>query len=490
MTQHACGSEPQNAHYVAVTMEDRTPWYELKMDQQIYETFKLTPFYGYACKDANGPKEYCKDMKVRYCCEKQLSATWGSWEAWATCSKTCGGGSQERIRNCQQNKLNRKNNYDDKCYGQQAFHTATTRERLTKQKQPCNVEYCPVDYQWSLWAAWGQCTITCGRGFKKTTRFCNPAIGGGMECPSRSENDLYEKSEECTKKDCEIFSWTVWTSWSSCSTTCGFGDKSRTRKCSSMQTLSIVSDDNCGPLMNSQPEKCVLQSCPVNGEWNAWGLWSFCNQGCITHPDASQPIITKAFRSRKHFCLGQAFGGLDCQTDSKYIYDSNTKSEEEQTDCVTPDSKPTDVQPTPWCPEHCIFTTWGAWSLCSHTCLPLSAQVQNYSRDRPMKSINYLRGESILPSRERIRILVKKARYGGECPEQMQNFDIDGSNNGTIIKQKQECTICKEHCLNGDNPKHETDVRKLTFLNYPSGDPKCVGYCPGKHNCLKINKKM
>ena len=462
-------------------MEDRTPWYELKMEQKTYETFKLTPFYGYACKDANGPKEYCKDMKVRYCCEKSLSATWGSWEAWGSCTKTCGGGQQERIRNCQQNMLNRKKNYEAQCHGQQTYFSASTRERLTKQSQPCNVENCPVDYQWTLWAAWSRCTITCGRGFKKTTRQCMPAVGGGQECPPRSENDLYEKTEECTAKDCEIFAWAVWTSWSSCSTTCGIGEKSRTRKCKSLQSLLIVSDDMCAPQVPSQKEKCVLQNCPVNGEWNAWGLWSNCNQNCVSHPDSSKPVVTKAFRARKHFCLGQAFGGLDCKKDSKYIYDSNTKSEEEHTDCFTPDSKE-EGEKTPWCPENCIFTTWGSWSPCTQTCIELNGvEVLNFNPKHSMRSIAYnTKINSPLPFRQRIRILVKNAQYGGECPEQKHSFDIDGSNNGTHIFQNQQCTLCKEHCLNEDNPFNITDIRRLTILPYPGKDPKCIGYCPGK----------
>ena len=29
-----------------------------------------------------------------------VDGVWGSWQAWSTCSMTCGGGEQSRMRNC------------------------------------------------------------------------------------------------------------------------------------------------------------------------------------------------------------------------------------------------------------------------------------------------------------------------------------------------------------------------------------------------------
>jgi len=119
LSKTVCGDIPENALFVdAVTMNERTPWYELKESSRAYETFKLTPFYGYACNDQNMPdaeKPYCQDMKVRFCCAKKMRAEWGAWGPWDECSCTCGGGSQKRNRACIIKKPNQET-----CFGNNA----------------------------------------------------------------------------------------------------------------------------------------------------------------------------------------------------------------------------------------------------------------------------------------------------------------------------------------------------------------------------------
>jgi len=495
--EHVCGSVPEHAHYVdAVTVEDQIPWHELKMGQEQYETFKLTPYFGYACKDLNGPKvpKYCKDMKVRYCCERQDRASWGRWGAWSQCDKTCGGGTKIRKRNCISDKAKESNpKYNRLCYGQEPYIPAEIKDRLCREKADCNVGGCPEDYAFSPWSAWSRCSISCGEGFKTSTRFCNPAKNNGKECPLRSvpgNMDLYEKKQTCTAGDCERFRPNLWTSWGACSVTCGVGEKRRTRGCMSELTHAVVSDSKCvmdasaqsSFFMQSTP--CKLANCPVDGAWSVWGAWSQCSQNCVDHPESTsygqKKVITKAFRRRERFCANPrvAFGGKDCQKDTKFIYNSKLQSEEHRTDCITELTRSDkDHIVTPWCPEHCIFTMWGEWSPCSFTCIELKF-TSNYDKNRVGKDlslIEYHKTTHTLPTRTRIRLMVRPARFKGSCPEQEASFDQPGTNNGTMLRQQEDCVLCPEHCLNEINPLKYTKLIQLKPITKPT--PNCVGYC-------------
>lgn len=89
------------------------------------------------------------------------------------------------------------------------------------QIQNCTNNPCPVDCQ----VEWNQpsaCNTSCGAGWKTTTyNITRHPNHGGKSCEAN-------KTEECnTPCHCKIHEWTL---WSSCSTTCGDGERKRTPK--------------------------------------------------------------------------------------------------------------------------------------------------------------------------------------------------------------------------------------------------------------------
>lgn len=94
-----------------------------------------------------------------------------------------------------------------------------------------------------------------------------PAIGGGEKCPDKNDKDnkdLYLQKQDCSDQDCERFAPTQWSSWSSCSVTCGMGSKMRNRHCMSQKTLQKVPGENCANEESyfTQNDKCKLKECP------------------------------------------------------------------------------------------------------------------------------------------------------------------------------------------------------------------------------------
>lgn len=145
----------------------------------------------------------------------KVNGGWGSWTDWSGCSETCGLGVQTRGRSCD-NPL--PENGGDQCEGQ------------PEDQRECNEQPCPIDGAWGSWSDWGACSQSCGGGEQTRSRECdNPAPANqGQDCQGEPED-----RRECQTNPCPIDgAWSAWEEWSSCSTTCGPGQKERRRSCS------------------------------------------------------------------------------------------------------------------------------------------------------------------------------------------------------------------------------------------------------------------
>ena len=198
----------------------------------------------------------------------------------------------------------------------------------------------------------------------------------------------------------------------------------------------------------------------------------------------NEKVETKAYRRRMRSCTEplKYGGGKDCQRNEENEFDARQDSEVQKTECLTPGSKlERKDKVTPWCPEHCVFTKWGEWGACSETCVEPNFDASD--SPETIENVEYVvQSTATMPKRQRIKLLLKPATNGGVCLE-LNNNGLN-FNNGTVLEEKEDCTICKEHCS-----EITLDPRDWPELKYPGKDPKCVGYCPGnfyKRNLTKI----
>uniref|UniRef100_A0A0K0D3H3 TSP1_spondin domain-containing protein n=1 Tax=Angiostrongylus cantonensis TaxID=6313 RepID=A0A0K0D3H3_ANGCA len=115
---------------------------------------------------------------------------------------------------------------------------------------------------WSDWCEWSTCSGSCGIGERTRTRFC------------------YLENRRCEGKDFEVNAcnpgpcpeWEEWNEWSSCSTSCGVGVSRRRRSCLG----GALGNNMClGP--SSEQRFCEEALCPL---WTSWVEWGACSVTC------------------------------------------------------------------------------------------------------------------------------------------------------------------------------------------------------------------
>ena len=77
----------------------------------------------------------------------------------------------------------------------------------------------PMCAQWSMWGAFGACSVTCGRGNQMRTRTCDNGVGG-VDCPGSAT-----KYQPCQLAACAY--WGQWSAFTACDVTCGGGNQVR-----------------------------------------------------------------------------------------------------------------------------------------------------------------------------------------------------------------------------------------------------------------------
>ncbi|KAL3873180.1 hypothetical protein ACJMK2_036328 [Sinanodonta woodiana] len=267
----------------------------------------------------------------------------GEWSEWSACNTTCGTANQTRSRFV----------LLPYCNG-----AACPEEPIDKDNRTCS-DYNNVDCLVSTWSTWTDCILfneVCGDGQKNRTRnTVTPAECNGTPCPDLTETVMC--SGPCCPADCVI---TEWNQWTACSTECGKGISTRSRKVSAPPV--------CG---GTECSSNLLESrdCEVDDaltcQFTEWTDWSECNTNCG---------FGKSFRTRT--LLTPAYCGGLCPN----------MSTEEQKECESYAAR-----------KDCEMSLWGPWGQCVRNC-----QWGTQSRNRSIL-VNVECGGMVCP-RERVEI--------------------------------------------------------------------------------------
>ncbi|XP_067022316.1 A disintegrin and metalloproteinase with thrombospondin motifs adt-1-like isoform X5 [Acropora muricata] len=245
-----------------------------------------------------------------------VNGNWTLWGLWNKCSKTCGGGTQGRSRTCTN---------PPPAHGGAQCTGPSSESRL------CNQNPCPVDGRWSLWKPWGPCSLTCAGGVQRRTRTCNnpPPKYGGKNCEG---NAL--QTQSCNRAPCPVDgNWAEWRPWRPCSVTCGGGSQDRTRACANPRPA--FGGANCEG-KSKEYRQCNRNPCPVNGRWTTWRSWGSCSKTC-----------GRGLQSRTRSCFPPPLhGGKDCIGRNREVRTCNLRP----------------------CPVHGNWSAWRPWSPCSQSC--------------------------------------------------------------------------------------------------------------------------
>jgi hypothetical protein len=242
----------------------------------------------------------------------------GVWGSWGTCSKTCGTGGQSRT-------------FAVTTANSNGGAACTSVNGAVDNTGICNTNSCPRNCVGD-WSAWSDCTVTCADGTRsRTYTVTTSALNGGTSC---STTPFSVESQTCSNSPCAVHCVGQWGQWSSCTKTCGTGETTRTF---AVTTADNYGGDTCvandGEVENVA---CSTSSCPVNcvGAWQTWGM---CDKTCGTG-------------SRIHTYLQSvevSNGGVACTT-ANFTIESEACS-------------------TTGCPVDCVGS-WAAWTDCSTSC--------------------------------------------------------------------------------------------------------------------------
>ncbi|XP_075444784.1 SCO-spondin-like [Ascaphus truei] len=352
-------------------------------------------------RDCLGDSQQQRDCQSLDCPEED---PWSAWSPWSSCSVSCGGGEQIRVRECRDVECTGRAVQSMSCNTQVCLDVGCPPDRL--YRECVNGEGCPyscahLTHQVECFSDGceegchcpvgtyfhnGSCITDCpcviteeaiqGLKNRSTKPHILPILltDQGVQVAVGEELMPGEKvHHECSSCACE-HGWmncTVvacaldggfapWSSWSPCSVTCGgLGNMTRSRDCTDPAPANGGEDcegpsvdikycqtPECEYALGPTKEPLTDSTGPDEG-FGPWSPWTPCSKTCT---DSEFPAV----KTRSRFCPG----GKNCTGESF----------QEQA-CNLPQCTGSPLCVGEGCNErNCTWNPWSEWSGCSRSC--------------------------------------------------------------------------------------------------------------------------
>ncbi|KAI5606502.1 SCO-spondin, partial [Silurus asotus] len=271
---------------------------------------------------------------TNFTCNGKTSCSWSSWSSWASCSVSCGAGHRTRFRSlipdspdadCQFEEVQRKPCDPGPCpplclHGNQSLFVGDTwLEGECKQctcipeGEYCQDIYCRDDL--CPWSSWSSCSRSCGAGVVSRRRHCLCEEAGDHACPVSIETDRHsEETRLCYKRPCPDCPMSEWSEWTLCSCVSQWQQRYR-------MPLSLASRVQQCTGIEKQSRTCTPQNC----------------QECMEpfQPDCGSPCEKQcALQGQADACAGQSGCTDGCYCPQGLLQQNGTCVPPEQCGCV------------------------------------------------------------------------------------------------------------------------------------------------------------
>ncbi|CAL8292204.1 unnamed protein product [Lota lota] len=314
--------------------------------------------------DGNQEQRFCN---IRPC---RVDGGWSRWSPWSRCDKLCGGGRAVRTRSCSSPP---PKNGGLKCEGEK-------NQVKPCSTKPCGEKGCPPGQEVVLCA--NQCPQRCADLQQGIECHGNAECQPGCRCPKGAlqqdgvcvqlwQCDCVDSLGQtwaagsshqvscnncscsdgqllCTNHSCEdACSWSSWSNWASCSTSCGRGQRTRYRSLipetpGANCQFEEVQHKSCDPGLcprlcvhddqdlrvgdtwlqgecqqctcTPEGEYCQEIDCRVDGGWTPWSVWSDCPVTCGRGAQVrSRACVNPPPRNNGSHCGGPDRESRDCR---------------------------------------------------------------------------------------------------------------------------------------------------------------------------------
>uniref|UniRef100_A0A8K9UVC9 SCO-spondin n=1 Tax=Oncorhynchus mykiss TaxID=8022 RepID=A0A8K9UVC9_ONCMY len=357
--------------------------------QQRLRTFLTPGVNGSWCEDILGGNLENRFCNIKAC---RVDGGWSRWSPWSLCDKRCGGGRSIRTRSCFSPP---PKNGGRKCEGEK-------NQVKPCNTKPCDEKGCPVGQEVVPCA--NECPQRCSDLQQGIQCQGNTECQPGCRCPkgqlqqdgvcvqvwqcdcvdslgqswaagswhqvdcnncSCADGLLYCTNQSCREASC---TWSSWSNWAPCSTSCGRGQRTRFRSliperegavCQFEEVQHKSCDPGpCPPLcvhdnqeltvgdtwLQGECKQCTCTpegdycqdiDCRVDGGWTPWSVWSDCPVTC-----------GRGTQIRSRACI-------------------NPPPRNNGTDCSGPERDAQGCHTPPCVDDLC---PWSPWSRCSRSC--------------------------------------------------------------------------------------------------------------------------